>query len=127
MTISLPTIISEYLSAFERNDLEAVLACFGDGAVVFDEGEEMRGHDGIREWLEKVTTAYQWTVTVRGATELGMVDGLERHDVYTHLKGNFPGGEVDLTDRFGLRDGRISRLEIVPTQVEDREFYQRSQ
>ena len=34
--------------------------------------------------------------------------------MYTHLEGNFPGGTVDLTNRFGLRDGLIARLEIVP-------------
>jgi hypothetical protein len=37
--------------------------------------------------------------------------------VYTHLEGIFPGGRVDLTDRFGLRDGRIATLQIVPTQA----------
>jgi hypothetical protein len=41
------------------------------------------------------------------------VDGAERHDVHVHLDGNFPGGQVDLTDRFALRGGRIARLEIV--------------
>jgi hypothetical protein len=44
---------------------------------------------------------------------VGEVDGAERHDVHVHLEGNFPGGQVDLTDRFALRGGRIARLEIV--------------
>ena len=69
---------------------------------------------GIREWRERVANAYEYTVEVRGAAARGQVDGVERHDVYTHLEGNFPGGTVDLTNRFGLRDGRIARLEIVP-------------
>ena len=38
--------------------------------------------------------------------------------MYTHLEGNFPGGTVDLTDRFGLRGGRIGSLEFVPTQAD---------
>ena len=75
----------------------------------------MRGRAEIREWRERVATAYEYTVEVRGAVPLGQVDGVERHDVYTHLEGNFPGGTVDLTNRFGLRDGSIARLEIVPT------------
>ena len=41
----------------------------------------------------------------------------QRHDVYTHLEGNFPGGEVDLTNRFTLRGDLIVGLEIVPTAV----------
>ena len=54
---------------------------------------------------------------VTGAEALGEADGAERHDVYIHLEGNFPGGQVDLTDRFVLRDGRIASLEIVPTEA----------
>jgi hypothetical protein len=41
----------------------------------------------------------------------------QRHAVYTHLKGNFPGGQVDLTNRFTLRGDLITALEIVPTAV----------
>ena len=115
MTTSLPPIISQYFAAFDRGDLDAVLACFAHDAVVFDQGEEARGRPGIRQWLHTVATAYEHTVEVRGATALGTIDGLERHDVYTHLEGNFPGGTVDLTDRFGLRDGLIGSLEFVPT------------
>ena len=55
--------------------------------------------------------------SVYEAPEPEAVDGLERHDVYTHLEGNFPGGRVDLTDRFGLRDGRIASLEFVATDA----------
>jgi hypothetical protein len=117
MTFSLPTIISGYLAMFDRNDLDAVVACFTDDAVVLDQGDNVVGHADIRQWLEKVATAYERTVEVRGATALGTLDGLERHDVYTHLEGNFPGGTVDLTDRFGLRDGRIASLEFVLTEV----------
>ena len=113
MTISLPTIISDYLDAFDRGDLDAVVACFTDDAVVFDQGEESRGHRAIRDWLENTATAYEHTVEVRGTRPLGEVDGLERHDVYTHLEGTFPGGTVDLTDQFGLRDGRIASLSFV--------------
>jgi ketosteroid isomerase-like protein len=117
MAISLPAIISEYLGASDRGDLDAVVACFTDDAVVVDEGEEVRGHAGIRQWREKVATSNEYTVEVRSAIALGTVDGLERHDVYTHLEGNFPGGRVDLTDRFGLREGRIASLEFVATDA----------
>jgi hypothetical protein len=32
-------------------------------------------------------------------------------------EGNLPGGTVDLTFRFGLRDDRIATLQIVPTET----------
>ena len=38
-------------------------------------------------------------------------------EIHVHLEGNFPGGQVDLTDRFALRGGRIARLEIVPNEA----------
>ena len=117
MAISLPTIISEYMAASDRRDVDAVVTLFTADAVVFDEDQEWGGHAGIRHWRDTVATTYQYTVEVRGADVRGEVDGVERHDVYTHLEGNFPGGAGDLTHRFGLRDGRIARLEIVPTET----------
>jgi hypothetical protein len=117
MTISLPPIVAEYLATSGPGDVDALVACFAEDAIVVDEDHEWRGHAGIREWRNTVATAYEYTVKVLSAAALGEVDGVERHDVYTHLEGNFPGGAVDLTDRFGLRDGRITSLEIVPTDA----------
>ena len=114
---SLPPVISAYLAASDRGDAEAVVRCFAQDAVVVDEGREWRGTAPIRRWRATVATAYQYTVQVTGAKAEGEVDGLEGHDVYLHLEGNFPGGQVDLTDRFALRGGRIARLEIVPAEA----------
>ena len=115
-TGSLPPVISEYLAASDRGDAEAVAGCFAEDAVVVDEGRQWRGTAAIRRWRATVATAYQYTVQVTGAEALGEADGAERHDVHVHLEGNFPGGQVDLTDRFALRDGRIASLEIVPAE-----------
>ena len=117
MTTSLPTIISDYMAASDSRNVDALVACFTDDAVVIDEDQEWRGQPRIREWRERVATAYEYTVDVRDAVPRGQVDGLERHDVYTHLEGNFPGGTVDLTNRFDLRDGLIARLEIRATEA----------
>ena len=117
VTGALPTVISEYLAASDRGDAEAIVRCFAEDAVVVDEGQEWRGPGPIRRWRATVATAYTYTVKITGAEALGEADGAERHDVHVHLEGNFPGGEVDLTDRFALRAGRIARLEIVPTEA----------
>src|SRR5712664_2535351 len=114
---ALPPVISEYLAASDRGDAEAVGRCFAEDAVVVDEGQEWRGTAPIRRWRATVATAYQYTVQVTGAEALGEADGAERHHVYLHLEGNFPGGQVDLTDRFALRGGRIARLEIMPAEA----------
>jgi ketosteroid isomerase-like protein len=116
-TGSLAPVISEYLAASDRGDTEALVRCFAEDAVVVDEGQKWQGTAAIRRWRVTVATAYQYTVQVTGAKALGEADGAERHDVHVHLEGNFPGGQVDLTDRFALRDGRIASLEIVPTEA----------
>jgi len=82
-----------------------------------DEGREWRGTAAIRRWRATVATAYQYTVQVTGTEAAGEADGAGRHHVHVRLEGNFPGGQVDLTDRFALRGGRIAGLEIVPAQA----------
>src|SRR4029077_4470682 len=114
---ALPPVICEYLAAADRGAAEAVVRCFARDAVVVDEGREWRGTAPIRRWRGTVATAYQYTVQVTAAEARGEADVAERHDVHIHLEGNFPGGQVDLTDRFALRDGRIASLEIVPTEA----------
>src|SRR4249919_2013501 len=95
-TGSLAPVISEYLTASDRGDTEALVRCFAEDAVVVDEGREWQGTAAIRRWRLTVATAYQYTVQVTGARALGEADGTGRHDVHIHLEGNFPGGQVDL-------------------------------
>ena len=114
---SLPPVIMEYLAASAQGDTDAVVSCFIDDGRILDEEQEWRGTAAIRQWRDRVATAYEYTVQVTGARALSNLDGAERYDVDVHLEGNFPGGQVDLTDRFALRDGRIAVLEIVPAEA----------
>jgi SnoaL-like domain len=114
---SLPPVVSNYLAASDRDDGDAIVACFTEDAVVLDEDRHWRGAQAIRQWRENVATAYEYTVAIVGSQPLGEVDGGQRHEVYTHLEGNFPGGQVDLTNRFTLRGDLIVGLQIVPTAV----------
>jgi hypothetical protein len=113
----LPPVILDYLAASDRGDADAVVSCFTEDALVVDEDRQWRGTAAIRQWRDGLATAYEYTVQVTGARALGELAGAERHDVYVHLEGNFPGGEVNLIDRFALRDDRIAALEIVPTEA----------
>jgi hypothetical protein len=114
---SLPPVVSKYLAASDRDAIDAIVACFTEDAVVLDENRHWRGADAIRQWRENVATAYEYTVAIIGSQALGELDGGQRREVYTHLEGNFPGGQVDLTNRFTLRGDLIGGLEIVPTAV----------
>jgi hypothetical protein len=114
---ALPPVIMEYLAASAQGDTDAVVSCFIDDGRILAEELEWRCTAAIRQWRDRVATAYEYTVQVTGARALSNLDGAERHDVDVHLEGNFPGGQVDLTDRFALRDGRIAVLEIVPAEA----------
>ena len=43
---SLPAIVSKYLAASDRDDIDAIVACFTNDAVVLDEDRHWRGADG---------------------------------------------------------------------------------
>jgi ketosteroid isomerase-like protein len=111
----LPAVVSNYLAASDRDDIDAIVSCFTQDAVVLDEDRRWRGAAAIRQWRETVATAYEYSVAIIRSEALGEADGAQRHEVYTHLEGNFPGGQVDLTNRFALRGDLIVGLEIVPT------------
>jgi len=114
MTDPLPPIISRYFTAADNGDTDALVGCFTPDAILSDEGRSRHGHAEIRQWREEVATAYEYTLEVLGSEASGDRGGLAWHNVLTHLEGNFPGGTVDLTYRFGLLDGRIAKLRIGP-------------
>ena len=110
MTIDLPDIITTYQHAHDHHDTEAALATFEVDATVIDDGHTYTGTDEIRGWLERTANEYTYTRTLTGVEAHG--DGA--YTVRNHLDGNFPGGQVDLSYRFELSDGRIRTLHIAP-------------
>ncbi len=90
------------------------MRCFTDDAAVSDEGQTWRGHDEIRAWRTGTAGKFQYTIEVLDTTAAASPStASERHAVHTHLEGDFPGGQVDLTFRFTVRDGLISTLDMV--------------
>ena len=116
--VALPRVIGAYFAAAEDHDTDALVGCFADDAVVFDEDQTWQGRSQIRQWRETVATKFDYTIEVRDVAPLGRTDDRSRFRVRTHLEGNFPGGIVDLDFGFVLRSDLIARLEIVPARVE---------
>jgi hypothetical protein len=112
VTNELPAVISRYFDADRVRDVDTIVSCFTDDAAVSDEGQTWRGHDKIRAWRNGPAAEYQYTIDVLDATVVEASSAGERHDVRIHMEGDFPGGEVDLTFRFAVRDGLISTLDI---------------
>jgi hypothetical protein len=113
MPVDLPHVISRYLEISQAGDpaeASALASCFTQDAQVTDEGETRRGQDAIRKWWEGPANVYDYTVEILGVHSTDP----ERYLVFTRLTGNFPGGTAELANRFWVRDGLISRLEIAP-------------
>ena len=107
MPTKLPQPLAAYFAGNNNHDINAMLAPFTEGAVVKDEGEEMRGLKAIRTWMEETTRKYGASVEVSGVAETA-----ENTTVTCLVSGNFQGSPIELHYAFIL-DGEKSRcLEI---------------
>jgi len=108
--------VQQVFGTFEAKDLEAVMACFADDAVLFDPHypvPEMRGNDAIRRGLAwGLGNMKQPGFTVRHLWVSGETAAVE---VDTHHV--FKGGiEARFPQVFVIesRDGLITRLQAYP-------------
>lgn len=99
--------VDAYYAAKNRKDIDAMLACFVEDAIVRDEGRNHRGRAAIRAWMEETTRKYGVSVEVSG-----MEAENDRVKVAALVSGNFPGSPATLRYAFQLGGDRISRLEI---------------
>ena len=104
-----PEVVTRYLEAADRRDIEALAACFAPDGTVVDEGVTYRGRDEIIGWRRQLGTAWEYTSTVTGSRA---VDN-HRFVVTVLAEGNFPGGRADLTYSFSLDGDRLTALTIV--------------
>lgn len=109
MTIQLPPAIAAYFSADRAGDIDAILACFTEDALVQDEGKMNQGHDAVRAWKAKSSAAYNYVSEPFAAASDG-----DQMIVTSRLTGDFPGSPLDLRYFFTLRAGKIAALEIKP-------------
>lgn len=105
---AVPHVIARYYAAAERGDVDAVMACFSPDAHVLDESHHYWGAEEVRRWRESVATRFTYSSEITGTERTA--DG--EYVVTTHLEGDFPGGTVDLAQRFTLTDGMITQLLI---------------
>lgn len=101
-------MITRYYDAAAAGDLDTLIGCFTADAHVRDEGRDYHGVAEIRGWRTGVASRFTYTTQIIGAEAVG--DGV--YVVSTHLEGDFPGGVVDLRQRFTVIGGLIADLSI---------------
>jgi ketosteroid isomerase-like protein len=106
----LPDVVARYLTAHRGRDTTTALATFTDDATVTDDGRSYSGIPDIRDWLNRSSTEYTYTIELIAAHKTDAT----HYTATNRLEGNFPGGLVDLRYRFSLRDGHIEHLTIAP-------------
>jgi ketosteroid isomerase-like protein len=107
-SISLPPPVAAYFAA-DTTDVDRVVRCFTESAVVVDEQPEHRGHLAIARWKADATAKYHYS-SVPIAVDLAGPTAI----VTARVAGDFPGSPVELRYRFALEGDRIARLEIAP-------------
>lgn len=107
--LDVPAVVRTYLAAKLDGELDTILDCFTDDALVHDEGHDHLGRAAIRAWLSDLASRYTIDYRVLDANRWG-----ETATLSVEVSGNFPGSPVVLHEHFGLLDGRIAALTICP-------------
>ncbi len=103
-----PDVIGRYYAAAAADDIDAVVACFSPQAHVLDEDQHYRGVPEIRRWRESVASRYTYTSEITAVEQVSD----DEYVVATHLEGDFPGGVVDLEQKFTVSGELITELLI---------------
>jgi hypothetical protein len=104
----LPIPIAIYIAAENRGETEALAQCFGDSAIVRDEGGTIEGLAAIKKRTAETKQKYQHTIQ---PLAINRKDG--KIIVTNRLTGNFPGSPIELEFVFTLDHDKIAALEIL--------------
>jgi ketosteroid isomerase-like protein len=107
MNIKLPRIIGKYVDASNKHDVDSILSCFSDEAVVRDEGETLHGKKAIEGWIAKTIERYKFQFK-----PLSIKDRDPEVVVGIEVSGTFDGSPVSLDYRFAIKNDKIAALTI---------------
>lgn len=107
MNIKLPAVIQTYVDASNNHDVEAILSCFSDEAVVHDEKEDHRGIRAIEAWIRSTIEKYRFQFRPLSAEE-----GDRTVVVATEVSGTFAGSPIMLDYHFEIDGNKILSLSI---------------
>ncbi|HJY53219.1 MAG TPA: nuclear transport factor 2 family protein [Candidatus Udaeobacter sp.] len=107
MPLSFTPIIQNYVDASNAHDVNSILACFADDAVVRDENATRRGKIEIERWARETINKYKFHFEPLSAEKRGT-----ETIVSIEVSGSFPGSPVTLDYHFIVANEKISSLTI---------------
>ena len=105
--MNLPSVISRYVGASNAHDVEAIVACFADDAVVRDENTTRHGKIDIGCWATETIQKYKFHFKPLRADEHGTKTILSME-----VSGSFPGSPISLNYHFTIANDKIQSLMI---------------
>jgi ketosteroid isomerase-like protein len=107
MPISLTPILQSYVEASNAHDVNSILDCFADDAVVRDENATRRGKIDIERWASETIDKYKFQFRPVNAERRA-----NETVVSVEVSGRFPGSPVTLDYHFTVANEKISSLII---------------
>ena len=100
------------MKANNDRDADSVTACFSKDAVVYDDGQIMRGAEEIRQWIAELFRKFQYVVSPTNVRELtnGAI-------LTATITGDFPGARVSLDYNCRTLGDKIEVMVMQPTPV----------
>jgi ketosteroid isomerase-like protein len=105
--IKLLPVIKTYVDASNAHDVQSIVSCFSENAVVRDEGETLHGRNAIEDWITRTIEKYKFQfkpVTFREDTA-EVVVAIE-------VSGTFDGSPITLDYHFTIEGDKILSLTI---------------
>jgi ketosteroid isomerase-like protein len=105
--MKLPPLIQRYIDVSNAHDVESILECFADDAVVCDENATQRGKIDIERWVTTTIEKYKFQFKPLRSQERG-----NETAVSVQVSGTFPGSPISLDYHFTVADDKIACLTI---------------
>src|SRR3954471_20654099 len=107
MSAALPRPIRNYIDASNAHNVQSILACFSDDAMVRDENTTHRGKIDIERWLRTTIEKYKFQFKPLSAEARD-----DETIVAVQISGTFPGSPITLDYRFTIAHEKIASLII---------------
>jgi hypothetical protein len=105
--MKLPPVIQRYVDASNAHNVESILGCFADDAIVRDENATHRGKNDIERWLVTTIEKYKFQFKPLSADERD-----NQTVVTVEVSGTFPGSPISLDYHFTIANDKLASLTI---------------
>jgi ketosteroid isomerase-like protein len=105
--MNLPPVIARYIEASNAHDVEAIVDCFSDDAVVRDENAMQQGKIEISRWATETIEKYKFQFKPLSAAERDAKTILS-----IEVSGSFPGSPITLEYNFTIVNDKIQSLVV---------------